>query len=588
MISEYPEKKQPLSIVGSEENRYTSAHGENVRAALALLLGPETDYTTRVHATRRLARKGVALLPTVLATLSTCPEITTPPWPWWPPQYEHCSRLLLYLSQRAQLQLEDLLYHAAVPQPAGPVLWTSVIEAANLVPHTDHEDLLCRGLDTAWNTVRYAAAMALATKASKAALQRSTLERLYAHQERDEAVQVRLTIAYALLNSGKGEGLTTLLGFTSPSESEEVRKAALFILATETTMRLSPIQQEDMTWDLLPVLQDANIELALYAAHALSRNASHYALTDIGKLLDCADVQTQIVALTALEEIAQQAPQRLVMRQLTLPARITLFLRSEVAEVRRQASYTLAACGGEYVAAVLGTIVLNKDHPGHIEAIDSLRLLHGVLRAPARTNVVHWLLQVLRQEQEDIQITALDSLAYLLWQARTRGQKRAWSDISAEIVRAEITLHLLSSSSAWVRQRTTELLGMVGDRLGVLPDLQTRLLYLLYRDSDSGVRACAAYVCGQLGARWAIAGLLHTLFDADEHVAKTALHSLGQVATADDSIVLYVLKELTHLCHPEAYPLDPLTQEGQALLKKWQHGKDGGERLQSARRKPIL
>ena len=587
MISERPEKKQSRPAPGSAENSYVSMHGENIRAALALLLGPETDYATRVRATRRLARRGPVLLPMVLATLSTYPEITTPAWPWWPPQYEHSSRLLLYLSQRAQLQLEDLLHHAAVPQPAGPVLWTSVIEAASLVPHTDYEDLLCRGLETAWATVRYAAAMALATKANKVPLRHATLAHLYGHLE-DDAVQVRLTIAYALLSSGEGKGLSTLLQFTSPVEPEEVRKAALFILATETNLQLPPIQREDLTRHLLPLLQDPNIELALYAAHSLSRNASTQMLPAIGKLLDCADVQGQIVVLTTLEEMARLAPLRQAIRHLALPARILRFLRSEVPEVRRQACYTLAACGGEYVMAVLGTIVLNKEHPGYVEVIDSLRLLHGVLRAPARINVVHWLLQVLRQEQEDIQVTALDSLAYLLWQARTRGQRRAWSDISYGIVCDEIILKLLSSSSAWVRQRATELLGMLGEQFDARPDLQTRLLYLLYKDTDSGVRACAAYVCGQLGARWAIPGLLHTLFDADEHVAKTALHALDQSATADDSIVLYVLKELMHLSQPGIDPPHPLTQEGQALLKKWGYGKDGEERLQSAKRKPIL
>ncbi|MDQ2884552.1 MAG: HEAT repeat domain-containing protein [Chloroflexota bacterium] len=587
MISERPEKKQPRPTPGSAENSYVSMHGENIRAALALLLGPETDYATRVRATRRLARRGPVLLPVVLTTLSTYPEITTPAWPWWPPQYEHSSRLLLYLSQQAQLQLEDLLHHAAVPQPAGPVLWTSVIEAASLVPHMDHEDLLCRGLATAWATVRYAAAMALATKANKVPLRRSTLARLYEHLE-NEAVQVRLTIAYALLSSGEGKGLSTLLQFASPGEPEEVRKAALFILATETSLRLSLTQREELARHLLPLLQDPNIELALYAAHSLSRNASTQMLPALGKLLDCVDVQGQIVVLTTLEEMARQAPLRQAMRHLALPARILHFLRSEVAEVRRQACYTLAACGGEYVMAVLGTIVLNKEHPGYVEVIDSLRLLHGVLRAPARINVVHWLLQVLRQEQEDIQVTALDSLAYLLWQARTRGQRRAWGDISYAIVRDEIILQLLSSDSAWVRQRATELLGMLGEQFDAQPDLQTRLLYLLYKDNDSGVRACAAYVCGQLGARWAIPGLLHTLLDADEHVAKTALHALEQVATADNSIVLYVLKELIHLSQPGLDPPHPLTQEGQALLKKWGYGKDGEERLQSARRKLIL
>jgi HEAT repeat protein len=587
MISERPEKKQPLPAMGGAENNYAPGHGENIRAALALLLGPETDYATRVRATRRLARKGAALLPMVLTTLSTYPEITTPAWPWWPPQYEHCSRLLLYLSQHAQLQLADLLQHPAVPQPAGPVLWISVIEAASLVSHVDYEDLQCRGLDAAWATVRYAAAMALATKANKVALRHSTLEQLHAYKE-DEAVQVRLTIAYALLNSGESDGLSALLQFAQPCEHEEVRKATLFILATETSTPFTPVQLQEMARHLLPVLQDSNIELALYAAHSLSRNASQRTLMDIGNLLDCADVQTQIVALTALEEMAQQAPQRQMMHQLALPARIMLFLRTGIPEVRRQASYTLAACGGEYVAAVLGTIVLNKDHPGHIEAIDSLRLLHGVLRAPARSNVVHWLLQVLRQEQEDIQVTALDSLAYLLLQARTRGQKRAWSDISHEIVRDETMLHLLSSASAWVRQRATELLGLLGDQFAMLPDLQARVLYLLYKDSDSGVRACAAYVCGQLGARWALPGLLHTLLDTDEHVAKTALNALERVATADDSIVFYVLKELTHFNQPGTHPPHPLSQEAQALLKKWQHGRNGEERLQRARRKPIL
>lgn len=38
-------------------------HEERVLAALALLLGPETDYHLRVRATRRLARQGPALLP---------------------------------------------------------------------------------------------------------------------------------------------------------------------------------------------------------------------------------------------------------------------------------------------------------------------------------------------------------------------------------------------------------------------------------------------------------------------------------------------------------------------------------------------
>ncbi len=585
MIRERPEKKRPASEITSEANFHPqSPHGESIQAALALLLGPETDYAMRVRAARRLARKGSELLPILLKTLSTYPEITSPSWPWWPPQYEQCSRLLLYLSQHAQLQLEDLLQHPAVSQPMGPVLWTSIMEAASLLPHANHEALLCQGLEVSWTTVRYAAAMALALKARKVALQRTTIERLYAHRGQDEAVQVRLTVAYALLNSGESCGLDILIQFMHPPEAEETRKAALFILATELSVQLSNAQREQLTWHLLQTLQDTNIELALHGAHALSRIAPPSALPAVGKLLDHPDPHTQLAVLTALEEMARQATMRRIMRQLALPARIMLFLRAEAPEIRRQASYSLAACGGEYVAAVLGTIVLNKEHPGHIEAIDSLRLLYGVLHTPARRNVIHWLLQVLVQEREDIQVTALDSLAYLLWQARTHGQKRVWNDISLEIIRDGTVLRLLSSSSAWVRQRATELLGMLGELTITLPDFQARLLHLLYGDNDSGVRACVAYVCGQIGARWAIPGLLHTLLDPDEHVARTALTALSRVATVDDSIVLYVVKELRHLSHPDAYPPDPLVQAGQALLKKWRQSdrKESRKKLHSS------
>ncbi len=95
---------------------------EKILAALALLLGPETDYHMRVRATRRLARQGPPLLPLLLTTLNNYPEITSPPWPWWPPQYEHCSRLLVHLCQKAQIELEALLQHHVVSQQVGPVL----------------------------------------------------------------------------------------------------------------------------------------------------------------------------------------------------------------------------------------------------------------------------------------------------------------------------------------------------------------------------------------------------------------------------------------------------------------------------------
>ena len=584
-MRERPDKKKLDSKRVLEEYfQQRSTHGECTRAALALLLGPETEYHIRVRAARRLARLGPEILPTLLKTLSGYPEITSPPWPWWPPQYEHCSRLLVYLSQRAEIGLEDLLRLPALPQPVGPVLWASIMEAASLVPHADYEALLCQGLLAPWITVRYAAAMALATKAGKVPLKKCTIEQLFIRQAQDDALQVQLTIAYALLNSKESGAMDTLIQFMHVSIPAEIRKAATFILATEIPISLSNEQREQLTQHLLYALQDAHTELALNAAHALSRIAHPSALPTIIKLLDIPNPQTQIVVLTTLEEMARHTTMRSTMRRLSLPARVLLFLRAEIPEVRRQASYMLAACGGEYVAAVLGTIIQNREHPGHLEAIDSLRLLHGVLRAPVRMNVVRWLLRVLTQSEEEIQVTALDSLAYLLWQARTHGQKQAATEITSELLREGTVVHLLSSNSAWVRQRAIELLSMLGDAVATVPHLYNRLLHLLYRDNDSGVRACIAYTCGQLGGRWAIPGLLQTLLDSDEHVARTALTALGRIATEDDTIVLYVIKELLHLNAPDTDTPHPLAEASKMVLKKWRQAekKDGKKKLQSS------
>ncbi len=569
-MRERPDKKQPDPKKIQEEFFYPRPpYGECTQAALALLLGPETEYHTRVRAARKLARQGPEVLPTLLKTLSTYPEITSPPWPWWPPQYEHCSRLLSYLSQQAHLRLEDLLHYPALPQPAGPVLWASIMEATGLIAQTDYEALLCQGLQAPWVTVRYAAAMALATKAGKVTLHKCTIEQLLERQIQDETPEVQLTIAYALLNSQESSGVDVLMQFMHLSRPAEIRKAATFILATEIPVSLSNEQREQLTQHLLHTLQDTHTDLALHAAHALSRIAHPSALPAIISLLDTINPQTQIVVLTALEEMARHTTMRTTMRRLSLPARVLLFLRAEIPEVRRQASYTLAACGGEYVAAVLGTIVQSKDHPGHLEAIDSLRLLHGVLRAPVRMNVVRWLLRVLAQPEEEIQVTALDSLAYLLWQARTRGQKQATSGISQELLREGTVIHLLNSNSAWVRQRSIELLGMLGASVATAPHIYSHLLHLLYRDNDSGVRACIAYICGQLGGRWAIPALLQTLLDPDEHVARTALTALSHIATEKDAIILYAIKEITHLSPPGTHTPHPLAEAGKQVLKKW-------------------
>src|SRR5579859_3283058 len=198
MANEHLNLDQPSSMQASKDihkaglYHYRTHHQENILAALALLLGPETDYSLRTRAARRLARQGPSLLPLLLTTLNNCPEITSPPWPWWPPQYEHCSRLLLQLCQGAQIQLVALLQHLLVSQSVGPVLWTSIIEAAGLTPHARYEGLLRQGLAAPWNTTRYAAVMALADLTVKHALLEETVLALRACQCEEEPISIRL------------------------------------------------------------------------------------------------------------------------------------------------------------------------------------------------------------------------------------------------------------------------------------------------------------------------------------------------------------------------------------------------------------
>lgn len=542
--------------------------------ALTLLLGPETDQDLRIRATHRLARQGLSILPQVLTTLSSYPEITTPAWPAWPPQYKYCSHLLLYFCRKGHLRLEEFLQHPALHQPPGPVLWISVIEAAELLSHNDHEELFRQGLTTPWSTVRYAAAMALATQASSTALQKASIEMLLAHQHEDEAFPVRLAASYALLNSAEEAGLQMLLRLMGPLMPREIRKAAAFVVATALPVDLTTSQREHLASHFLPLLQDADPELTHYAAQALGNIALPSLLPPLSAMLNETQPQSCIATLMTLEELAHQTSLRYQILQQALPARILPLLKTDIHELRRQASYTLAACGGEYVMAVFGSIMLNEAHPGYLEVTEGLRQLHGVLRSPIRTIVVRWLLQALLQEREEVRVTALDSLSHLLWQARKRGVRQAWHDISRGITLDGSPIRLLYDESAWVRQCALELLAMLGGQVADLAAVQAQLPQLLINDSDSGVRACAAYVCGQIGARWAIPGLILVLLDTNEYVALTALHTLAQIATPADAIVAYVLTELAYApsSDDEAHPL---AKEARALLKKWQKSAAG-------------
>nr|BBH88334.1 hypothetical protein KTC_30850 [Thermosporothrix sp. COM3] len=546
---------------------------KQIRVALVQLLAPDTDYHTRLLASRRLARYGPDALPLILQTLSAHEEITEPEWPWWPPQYEHCSRLLLHLSQKAALPLEALLQHPAIEHPPGPVLWISVIEAAELQGEPRYESLFREGLNTPWTTVRYAAALALVTRARNVTLDRATIQALYTHQHPEEAFPVRLTTAYALLNSREYAGLGTLLQLLHPHTPPEVRKAALFLLATEMPLNLSINQREQLATSLMQSLYDTDMELALQAAHALSIISPPSVLPPLSEMLRSPRPRLQLVALTALEEITRKDTMRRMIRSYSLPTEIQRLLKSPVDEVRRQAAYTLAACGGEYVKAVFGTIMLHPEHPAYVEAIEGMRLLHGALRASNRRHIVRWLLGPLQQHDEHIQVTALDSLAYLLYLARNQGKKKALQDISQLITQDPVILELLNDPSAWVRQRTLELLGMLWNPHAMFITPHAQILRLLLNDPDSGVRACAAFVCGHIGARWAIPALIQALLDHDEHVAQTAFHSLCQLTSTDDPLFNAVVHELSYLGPSESGEPHSLMVAAQEHLKQTQRAR---------------
>lgn len=539
---------------------------ESMLAALALLLGPETDYSTRIQAARRLARQGPALLPLLLKTLNNYSEITSPSWPWWPPQYEHVARLLIHLCQSKQLSLQALLEHPALAHSRGPVLWISVIEAANLSPYPGYESFLCEALEAPWKTVRYSAAMALAKLAGQASLHYTTLDTLRAHQSEEEDMPVRLAASCALLRNGENRGLETLMSFLLADVPEEARKGAVFVLATESLALISSPQREHLTQLLLLTLQDQNAEIATHAVHALRDVASPSTLPALCSLLASPRASVQIAALATLEEVASRKAMRRAIQHYKLPAQVIPLLRTKTPDVRRQACFTLAAFGGAYAAAVLGTILLEHSHPAHIEAIEALRLLPSVLRNPMRINVVRWFLSALHRPQEEVQITALESLSYLLWQAKRHSRKKALYEISKEIVREGTAVQLLASPNPWVRRRAVELLSMLESLSEVL---RLRLLSLLHFDIDSEVRAYIAYTLGQVTARWAIPALLQALLDPDEQVNQVALHSLGMVASSHDPIVVYVLKELAWNGHTDGNEGYCIGQHAQKLLKKW-------------------
>lgn len=545
-----PALAQP-AVIHQQQNRPIAC--ERTCAALALLLGEGTGAEARFRAARRLARQGPTVLPALLEALNRCPEFTAPSWPWWPPQYEQCGRLLLHLSREARVRLDALLHHPAVSQPAGPVLWTSVIEAAARVPRENYEPLLRAGLQSPWRSASYAAAIALGNLAGIVTLSEESIMALRMCQDAGQVLPLRLAASHALLRHDNSQGVAGLIALLDSSMPNKMGKAAAFVLASESPLRNIDAQHRSqlVQWAVC-ALRDNDAEVGLYAAQVLSGIAVPSMLPPLAPVLASENTQAQIAALSALEEMAARKTMRAAVYQCALPTQVTALLHSESAEVRRQAAYTLAALGGGYAMAALGTALLNDDQHGRIAAIEGLRLLPGALRQQRCERITRWLLHILREAaaslsggevigQEEAQVTALDSLAYLALQAR-RGRRLALRAISEMVWRDGTAPQLLASGSAWVRQRALEFLGMLDN---IPPACLERIISILRSDEDSGVRACAAYMLGQMNEHSAIPNLLLALLDPDEHVAQTALNTLARLASPNDPIVAYVLRELS-------------------------------------------
>src|SRR6185312_4169437 len=142
---------------------------------------------------------------------------------------------------------------------------------------------------------------------------------LYAYQNDNEIFPIRLTTSYALLHNSNERGLEVFLQFIDPLASEEFRKAAIFLLATDPPAHLSPLQRDLLSSYLIPPLQDADRELALHAAHALSKIALPSVLSTLSKMLDHQNSHTQIVILTAMEALTTQPDIPYLTRQQGLP-----------------------------------------------------------------------------------------------------------------------------------------------------------------------------------------------------------------------------------------------------------------------------
>jgi HEAT repeat protein len=428
------------------------------------------------------------------------------------------------------------------------------------LPHIEYEPELRAGLEAPWWTVRYAAATAIARRAAHISLCPAIREALDQHQHHDPEIPVRLAASCALLRCADSSGLENLATFLETSVAPDIRKAALFILASELPVPAEPALKERLAQLLLRALRDCDQQITLHAARALRGIASASALPELDSLLDTPCSQTRFAVLTALEELASRKTMRYAIQQQQIPRHIVSLLHLPEPELRQQACYTLATLGGDYITATLGTIILDGLHPAHLEAIEALRLLPDLHRAPILARVMRWLQHTLVQPIQQQQDRALGTLSSIIWQAHAYHRHALLQTIFQELQQSGSFFQLLASTSAWVRLRTIELLSLLDPQL---TSQRSTLLELLHHDIDGGVRAGVAHTLGHSAALWAIPDLLLALLDSDEHVAESALRSLTALPLPGDNpliraalqeiaayrLPLWKLHERRHLAH---------------------------------------
>ncbi|WP_445306725.1 HEAT repeat domain-containing protein [Microcoleus vaginatus] len=196
----------------------------------------------------------------------------------------------------------------------------------------------------------------------------------------------------------------------------------------------------------------------------------------------------------------------------------------------------------------------------HIDAMDDRRLQHFYLNYFKWTEPLAFMLSLLRDEVQAVQVVRLALEVDLMLGARLAGevqrdfQKRAvglvdgldvpgWLKVELlEEVRSDEAipelLKLVEHSDSDVRRMAADALGKIGDEKAI-PGLLK-----LVEDSESDVRSSAAYALGKIGDGKAIPALLKLVEDSSYFVRSSAAYALGKIG--DEKAIPGLLKLVEH------------------------------------------